>query len=86
MKNNRTEQLTPCGVSQDTASEDFIKTIELLIKKYRNNYETFSKTVDELCAHGVGKGCYQNYEALLDVLEILTKFEAALKESKNLNG
>lgn len=28
--------------------------------------------VDELCAKGVGKGCYQNTNALLAVLELLS--------------
>ena len=103
MKNNRTEQLTPCGapcaatntktaaetVNENRALIACFTTIEIKLKKYRGDYKTIYNTIDELCARGVGKGFYQNYEALIDVLEILTSFENALKvaeQAEPVNG
>ena len=108
MKNNRTEQLTPCGVAcaatnaepaaaqaapeavnENRARIACFTTIEIKLKKYRGDYKTIYNTIDELGARGVGKGFYQNYEALIDVLEILTSFKNALKvaeQTEPVNG
>ena len=42
--------------------------------------KAFKVVVDELCKNGVGKGCYQDYGDLCDVLEVLTSCENYLEE------
>ena len=54
------------------------------ILKILANYKTpedrdlFHDTIDELCSKGIGKGCYQDYGVLCDVLKILTDCETYL--------
>lgn len=36
-------------------------------------------TVNELCEHGIPKGCYQNYAVLNDILRVLGIFESLVK-------
>ena len=43
-----------------------------LLKKWNITREELNKAVDELCAKGVAKGCYQNTNALLAVLDLLS--------------
>lgn len=56
------------------------------ILKILANYTTpedrdlFHDTIDELCAKGIGKGCYQDYGVLNDVLTILTCCETYLND------
>lgn len=44
-----------------------------LLKKWGITAEEFKAAVDELCAKGVGKGCYQNTNALLACLDLLSQ-------------
>lgn len=53
--------------------------IETLLKKYRGREKEVSATIDELCARGVPKGCFQDYAMLSDVLTLLGAFESAVK-------
>ncbi len=39
--------------------------------------------VDMLCAKGIANGCYQNIVTLVDILEVLGAFEAAVAEKEN---
>ena len=43
-----------------------------ILKKWNITHEELIKAVDELCAKGVAKGCYQNTNALLAVLDLLS--------------
>ena len=43
-----------------------------ILKKWNITHEELNKAVDELCAKGVAKGCYQNTNALLAVLDLLS--------------
>ena len=43
-----------------------------ILKKWNITREELNKAVDELCAKGVAKGCYQNTNALLAVLDLLS--------------
>lgn len=40
--------------------------------KWEITRKELQEAVDELCAKGVGKGCYQNTNALLAALELLS--------------
>lgn len=39
------------------------------------SHEEIEQTVNELCAKGISKGCYQNYAALMEVLNIVSQAE-----------
>lgn len=43
-----------------------------LCDKYGISPEEFNAAVDELCARGVAKGCYQQTTALIAVLDLLS--------------
>ena len=45
------------------------------------DYKLFHDTIDELCSKGIGKGCYQDYGILTDVLSILTECETYMKNT-----
>ena len=38
-------------------------------------HEEIEQTVNELCAKGINKGCYQNYAALMEVLSVVSQAE-----------
>lgn len=40
------------------------------------------QAVDELCAKGVGKGCFQNMNALLALLDLISAGDIAEPEAK----
>lgn len=40
--------------------------------KWNITRDELNKAVDELCAHGVAKGCYPNMNALLAAIDLLT--------------
>lgn len=42
-------------------------------------------TVNELCKHGIAKGCYQDYAVLNDILRVLGIFESLVKIKGNEN-
>lgn len=46
---------------------------ENLKKKWDVTSEELKAATDELCAKGVGKGCYQNTNALLALLDVMTR-------------
>ncbi len=46
---------------------------ENLKEKWDINGEELKQAVDELCAKGIGNGYFQNTNALLAVLDLLTK-------------
>ena len=52
--------------------ETSIEKIEMILSKYFGRGDnTLHSTVDELCRNGIGRGCYQNYAVLADVVQIL---------------
>lgn len=46
-------------------------------------YKLFHDTVDELCAKGIAEGCYQDYVALMQVVNCLSQIESSLKENES---
>lgn len=55
--------------------------IEKILSNYtKDDYQLFYDTVDELCKNGVGRGCYQDYGVLTDVIGILSICENIIKE------
>lgn len=71
---------------QDTVENRYGIMKEYYIKRFNKvldrfpHQKVFKDTVDELVKNGVPKGCYQDYSALADVLEILSICEDMLKE------
>lgn len=59
--------------------EYYVKRLNEVLKRFPSQ-KVFKDTVDELIKNGVPKGCYQDYGALADVLEILGICEEILKE------
>ena len=58
-----------------------MKRIQEVLDKYSpEEYKLFYDTVEMLCSKGVGKGCYQDYTVLFDVVQILTICEEIIKE------
>lgn len=43
-----------------------------ILKKWNITNDELNKAVDELCAKGIAKGCYQNTNALLAALDLLS--------------
>lgn len=43
----------------------------------------FKATVDELCKNGVGRGCFQDYVVLSDVISLLSYCESYIACEKN---
>lgn len=62
--------------------------IKRILEKYTtlNHLKTFRNTVDTLCAHGVAKGCYQDYTVLADVVEILGICESIVEDQSEKGG
>lgn len=59
-----------------------MKTIDEILKNYdKRDYKLVKETIDELCRNGVGKGCYQDYGVLSDVIEVLAYFEDFVKNT-----
>ena len=52
---------------------------KILAKYGPEDVELFKETVDELCKNGIGKGCFQDYGVLSDVLSIFTHCESLIK-------
>ena len=58
-----------------------MKRIQEILEKYSpEDYEIFYNTVEMLCKKGVGKGTYQDYTVLFDVVQILAICEDVIKE------
>ena len=59
------------------------KTYEEIVAKYSaKDFEALNETTEELCNKGVAKGCYQHYDMLVDVLNVLSIFVRDVKERK----
>lgn len=46
---------------------------ENIKEKWNVTDEELKQAADELCQKGIGKGCFQNTNALLALLDLLTK-------------
>ena len=58
-----------------------MKRIQEVLEKYTpEDYELFYNTVEMLCKKGVGKGNYQDYTVLVDIVQILSVCELIIKE------
>lgn len=44
-----------------------------------HNKKAVHDMIDELCAKGIAKGCYQDYELLIAFLEVLTAIEGDIQ-------
>ena len=47
--------------------------------------EEFKQAADELCAKGIGKGCFQNTNALLALLDLISAGDIAEPKEKALS-
>lgn len=56
-----------------------LEKIAEIILKHAGQLNEFKKTIDTLCAHGVAKGAYQDYELLGDVIMLLTVSQTAIE-------
>ena len=57
-----------------------MKQIQEILDKYnKTDYQLFYDTVDMLCAKGVGKGIYQDYTVLTDIITILSICEQIIQ-------
>ena len=60
-----------------------MKTIEEILENYdKRDYELVKETIDQLCKNGIGKGCYQNYTVLTDIISVLSYFEDLVKNKE----
>lgn len=61
------------------------------LKQILSNYtpgdaKAWNATVDMLCSKGIAKGVYQDYEVLMDVLQVLTVCEHIIKKGELIDG
>ena len=49
----------------------------MTVKEFTDKYKHLEvkSTIDELCRNGIGRGCYQDYALLNDILSVLTTLE-----------
>lgn len=59
--------------------EEKLKYIEEIMSRYIGRDAEFKATVEMLCSKCIGNGCFQNYNILIDVLEILSICESIAK-------
>lgn len=57
-----------------------LERIKEILSKYVGREIEFKATVDMLCSKGIANGCFQDYTILIDILEILSICETAIKE------
>ncbi len=55
-----------------------MERLKEILEKYKGREAEFKATVDMLCDKGIGKGCFQDFTILIDVLEILSICEAII--------
>ncbi len=55
-------------------------TVKEFTDKYKGKHLEVKSTIDELCRNGIGRGCYQDYALLNDILSVLTTLEDGVKE------
>ena len=48
----------------------------------KEDAKNFKDSIDELCAKGVGKGCYQDYKILCSIVGILSICEEIIKNEE----
>lgn len=58
------------------------------LKKILSNYTPeddvqLKKTIEELCSKGIGKGCFQDYGMLSDVIECMYELVNIIKNGEN---
>jgi len=53
-----------------------VQTLREYIAQGGYTIEDWDKTVEELCANGVGRGCYQDYNLLTYVIQWLYDYDA----------
>lgn len=51
---------------------------EILSKYMHDDRGVFHNTIDELCSKGIGKGTYQDFTVLADLIQILDVCEKSL--------
>lgn len=56
---------------------------EIVNKYNKTDFKMVKDTVDMLASKGVGNGCYQDYTILMDILEVLSVFESAVKNKED---
>ena len=61
------------------------------LKQILSNYtpedaKAWNATVDMLCSKGIANGVYQDYEMLMDVLQVLTVCEHIIKKGELIDG
>lgn len=53
-----------------------IEKIKEIASKYtKEDYELIKDTVQKICDKGIGKSCFQDFDVVVDVVEVLTAFE-----------
>lgn len=55
-----------------------VKSLREYIKMHGYTVEEWDKTVGELCAKGVAKGCYQDYNLLQLVISWLCNYDGVI--------
>lgn len=56
---------------------------QIVDRHNKTDAQEIHDAIDMLCAKGIANGCYQNYAILMDILEVLDAFEAAVAEKEN---
>lgn len=58
-------------------TEKKIKSIDKITEflKTKPTRKMIHDTIDELCAHGIAAGCYQDYNVLITLVEIMSALE-----------
>ena len=56
------------------------KIEELLSHYAKEDGKIVHDTIDELCKRGVAKGCYKDYECLVDLVLLLSSFEEEISK------
>ncbi len=60
--------------------KDKVLTLREYIEQGGYTIEEWDKTVGELCANGVGRGCYQDYNLLIYIIQWLCDYDAQAKK------
>lgn len=91
MKNNRTEQLTPCGAPcaatiTEPAAERIARarvkafnTVVMFSQKYKYDYDKVSDAIKELVKKGFKYGRFEDYSVVTDLWDVLTACETIVK-------
>lgn len=64
--------------------EQGLKGIEKILRHYDSaGGKLFEDSVSELCGKGIGKGCFQDYTVLTDIIGILSICENIIKSGND---